>query len=112
MRRAIFGSVTCGEVMWMPGMPPCTIASASPKVAQQMPSAPASTWRRAMRYRFVRLGMRTKRHADGARMRRHRRDVAVERVAIDEQRRRVEPRAAAGHADQSGVGSELHQPLS
>src|SRR5665213_279213 len=33
----------------MPGMPPETMISASPSVAQLMPSAPAATWRSAMR---------------------------------------------------------------
>ena len=48
MSRAIFASVTCGEVMCTPATPPRTITSASPKVAQQMPSAPAAIWRRAI----------------------------------------------------------------
>ena len=44
--------------------------------------------------------MRTQRHAVRLRERRHRRDVALQRVAIDHQHRRVERRARAVLADQ------------
>ena len=55
---------------------------------------------------FVCLRVRAERHAYGARMRRHRRDVALERVEIDEQRRRVQTVAAAGLTDERGVGAQ------
>ena len=99
------GAVTSGEVMCTPGMPAAAITSASPSVAQQMPSAPAATWRRAIASRFVRLGMRAQRDARRPRMRRHRRDVALERVEIEQQRRRVERVAAARDADERRVGA-------
>ncbi len=40
---------TTGDVTSTPGNPARTITSASPIVAQQIPTAPASTCRRAMR---------------------------------------------------------------
>ena len=48
MRRLILAGATMGEVMSSPSIPPAASASASPSVAQQMPSAPASSWRRAI----------------------------------------------------------------
>src|SRR6185437_8642744 len=49
MSRATLGGATCGEVICTPGTPPATITSASPSVAQQMPSAPAAACISAMR---------------------------------------------------------------
>src|SRR5690242_16828338 len=40
-------------------------------------------------------------------MRRHGGDIAFERVEIDDQRRRVEPVATAGHVDERRVGAEI-----
>ena len=48
MRRRTLAGATTGEVMSSPSIPPAASASASPSVAQQMPSAPASSWRRAI----------------------------------------------------------------
>ena len=48
MRRAILAGATTGEVTSSPSIPPAASASASPSVAQQMPSAPASSWRFAI----------------------------------------------------------------
>ena len=48
MRRLILAGATIGEVMSSPSIPPAASASASPSVAQQIPSAPESSWRRAI----------------------------------------------------------------
>ena len=45
MRRLILAAVVVGEVIRTPGKPAPTMVSASRRVAQQMPTAPASIWR-------------------------------------------------------------------
>src|SRR5262245_29392127 len=47
-RRAIFSGPTTSVVMRMLRMPAAAITSASPTLAQQMPTAPAAIWRRAI----------------------------------------------------------------
>ena len=73
-------------------------ASASPSFAQQIPFAPAAIWRRAISEHLFVLAW-----AEGQRrcfcMGRHVRDVALERVEIDHQRRRLPPSATAWNAD-------------
>ena len=100
------GDVHAGEC------PPATMISASPKRRAADAERAGLDLQLGDARRFMRLGMRAQRHADGARMRRHRRDVALERVAIDEQRRRVERGAAAGLVDEAGIGAEVgHVPI-
>ena len=48
IRRPIFSGPTTSVVMSMLRMPAAAITSASPTLAQQMPTAPAAIWRRAI----------------------------------------------------------------
>ena len=52
---------------------------------------------------FVGLGMRAQRDAPARRQRRHRRDIAVERLDIEDERGRVEVGARSLSADQMSV---------
>ena len=70
--------------------PPRTSASASPTFCTHWPDGAVRDLPQRDRGRFVRLGVRAHAHAGRARELGHLRDVAVERVEVDDERRRVD----------------------
>ena len=88
--RASFASPTIGYATRMSSRPASAITSASPSFATVMPAAPASTCIRAISGHlcvFVWGRRRTPASRGG---RRHRGDVALHHVEVDQQRRRVD----------------------
>ena len=107
-RRRNLRSPTTWLLTRMSFTPPRTSASASPTFCTHWPTAPCAICRSAIGGRFVRLGVRAHAHAGRARELRHFRDVAVESVEIDDQRRRIDV-GDSERRSRRAVGSSVYR---
>ena len=92
-------------------MPPSVRRSASPIVAQQIPDRARVELLARDLDRFVGLGVRPERHALLPTPGRHGRNVVLERLEIEQQRRRAQVLARARLADQVRIGTERRHRL-
>ncbi len=99
-RRSILRAPTTSLLMRMSSTPPSTSASASDTFWQQTPTAPACICRRAMSGHLCVLAwVRTRTRPATARFKR--REIALEGVQVEDERRGVDVRQAL--ADVSGL---------